>query len=61
MERAAGENVGSDRGPVAGLYGSSWSLSLYVLAIAAVSLVCISLLSETYLTDLSEIRGRLER
>jgi metabolite-proton symporter len=36
--------------------GGSWSISLYVLAMAAVSFVCISLLSETYLTDLAEIR-----
>jgi nitrate/nitrite transporter NarK len=37
--------------------GGSWSISLYVLAMAAVSFVCISLLSETYLTDLAEIRA----
>jgi low affinity Fe/Cu permease len=37
--------------------GGSWSISLYVLAIAVVSFVCISLLSETYLTDLAEIRS----
>ena len=45
--------------------GSSWSISLYVLAMAAVSFVCISLLSEAggtdggtvrHLTDLAEIR-----
>jgi metabolite-proton symporter len=36
--------------------GGSWSISLYVLAMAVVSFVCISLLSETYLTDLAEIR-----
>ena len=30
---------------------------LYILAMAAVSFVCISLLSGTYLTDLAEIRG----
>ena len=39
----------------------SWSISLYVLAIAVVSFVCISLLSETYLTDLSEIRAEERR
>jgi nitrate/nitrite transporter NarK len=37
--------------------GGSWSISLYVLAMAVVSFVCISLLSETYLTDLAEIRS----
>jgi metabolite-proton symporter len=41
--------------------GGSWSISLYVLAMAAVSFVCISLLSETYLTDLSEIRTEERR
>jgi MFS family permease len=41
--------------------GGSWSISLYVLAMAAVSLVCISLLSETCLTDLSEIRAEERR
>ena len=39
----------------------SWSISLYVLAIAVVSFVCISLLSETYPTDLSEIRAEERR
>jgi metabolite-proton symporter len=37
--------------------GGSWSISLYVLAMAVVSFVCTSLLSETYLTDLAEIRS----
>jgi MFS family permease len=37
--------------------GGSWSISLYVLVMAVVSFVCISLLSETYLTDLAEIRS----
>jgi MFS transporter, MHS family, shikimate and dehydroshikimate transport protein len=41
--------------------GSSGSISLYVLAMAVVSFVCISLLSETYLTDLSEIRAEERR
>ena len=41
--------------------GSSWSIYLYVLAMAAVSFVCISLLSETYLTDLAEIRSEERR
>jgi MFS family permease len=41
--------------------GGSWSISVYVLAMAAVSFVCISLLSETYLTDLSEIRTEERR
>jgi MFS family permease len=41
--------------------GGSWSISLYVLAMAAVSFVCISLLSETYLTNLSEIRTEERR
>ena len=41
--------------------GSSWSISLYVLAMAAVSFVCISLLSETHLTDLAEIRSEERR
>jgi MFS family permease len=41
--------------------GGSWSISLYFLAMAAVSFVCISLLSETYLTNLSEIRTEERR
>jgi metabolite-proton symporter len=41
--------------------GGAWSISLYVLVMAAVSFVCISLLSETYLTDLSEIRSEERR
>jgi hypothetical protein len=41
--------------------GSSWSISLYVLAMAVVSFVCISLLSETCLTYLSEIRAEERR
>ena len=41
--------------------GGSWSISLYILAMAAVSFVCISLLSETYLTDLAEIRTEEHR
>jgi len=40
----------------------SWSISVYVLVMAieltmAITIVCILLLSETYLTDLSEIRS----
>jgi MFS family permease len=41
--------------------GGSWSISLYVLAMAVVSFVCISLLSETHLTDLAEIRSEERR
>jgi len=37
--------------------GDSWSISVYVAAMAAVSFVCVFLLSETYLRDLSEIRS----
>lgn len=37
--------------------GASWSVSLYVMAMAAVSLACVFLLSETYLTDLAEIQA----
>lgn len=37
--------------------GASWSVSLYMMAMATVSLVCVFLLSETYLTDLAEIRS----
>ena len=37
--------------------GASWSVSLYILAMAAITFVCVFFLSETYLTDLSEIRG----
>ena len=36
--------------------GASWSISLYVLAMAALSFVSVFLLSETYLYDLSELR-----
>ena len=31
--------------------GTSWSISLYVLAMSAVSFACVFLLSETYLTS----------
>lgn len=37
--------------------GASWSISLYVLAMSAISFACVFLLSETYLTDLSGIRS----
>jgi metabolite-proton symporter len=37
--------------------GASWSISLYILAMAAVTFVSVFLLSETYLDDLSEIRA----
>ena len=36
--------------------GASWSVSLYLLAVALVSFVSVLLLSETYHTDLSETR-----
>ena len=36
--------------------GASWSISLYVLAMAALSFVSVFLLSETHLYDLSELR-----
>lgn len=41
--------------------GGSWSISLYVLAMAAVSFACIWMLSETHLTDLTEIRSEERR
>lgn len=41
--------------------GPSWSISLYMMVMAAVSFVCVFLLSETYLTDLSEIRSEERR
>jgi MFS family permease len=41
--------------------GASWSISLYVLAMSAVSFACVFLLSETYLTDLSGIRSEERR
>jgi len=41
--------------------GASWSISLYVLAMSAVSFACVFLLSETYLTDLSAIRSEEHR
>jgi MFS family permease len=41
--------------------GESWSISLYMAAMAAVSFVCVFLLSETYLRDLSEIRSEERR
>jgi len=37
--------------------GASWSISLYILAMAVVTFVSVFLLSETYLTDLSELRS----
>ena len=36
--------------------GASWSISLYVVAMAALSFVSVFLLSETHLYDLSELR-----
>ena len=41
--------------------GASWPISLYVLAMSAVSFACVFLLSETYLTDLSGIRSEERR
>jgi MFS family permease len=41
--------------------GESWSISLYMAAMAVVSFVCVFLLSETYLRDLSEIRSEERR
>jgi MFS family permease len=41
--------------------GGSWSISLYVLAMAAVSFACIWMLSETHLKDLTEIRSEERR
>ncbi len=41
--------------------GASWSISLYVLAMSAVTFACVFLLSETYLTDLSAIRSEERR
>ncbi len=41
--------------------GASWSISLYILAMSAVSFVCVFLLSETYLTDLSGLRSEERR
>ena len=37
--------------------GASWSISLYILAMAVVTFVSVFLLSETYLTDLFELRS----
>jgi hypothetical protein len=41
--------------------GASWSISLYVLAMAALSFVSVLLLSETHLYDLSELRTEERR
>jgi metabolite-proton symporter len=38
--------------------GASWSVSLYVLAMAAVSFVCVLLLSETYGRDIADVGTR---
>jgi hypothetical protein len=35
--------------------GSYWSISLYIVAMAAISFVSVFLLSETYSKDLSEV------
>lgn len=37
--------------------GASWAISVYILAMAVVTFVSVFLLSETYLTDLSELRS----
>ena len=39
----------------------AWSISLYVLAMSAISFACVFLLSETYLTDLSGLRSEERR
>lgn len=41
--------------------GASWSISLYILAMAILSFVCVLLLSETYLSNLSEIHSEDRR
>ncbi len=41
--------------------GGSWSISLCVAAMAVVSFVCVFLLSEAYLRDLSAIRPEERR
>lgn len=38
------------------LAGGSWAISLYILFMAALSFFCILFLSETYLTDISEMQ-----
>jgi len=43
------------------LTGASWSISLYMLLMAAVGFVSVFFLSETYLTDLSEMRDEEQR
>ncbi|MGI8651064.1 MAG: MFS transporter [Rubrobacter sp.] len=37
--------------------GATWSVSLYILGMAVLSFVCVFLLSETYLNDISGIRA----
>jgi len=37
--------------------GASWSISLYLLAMALISFVSVLLLSETYRTDISKTRS----
>jgi metabolite-proton symporter len=41
--------------------GASWSISLYVVAMAALSFTSVLLLSETHLSDLSELRAEERR
>ncbi|QYJ16461.1 Inner membrane metabolite transport protein YhjE [Rubrobacter xylanophilus DSM 9941] len=41
--------------------GGSWAVSAYILFMAALSFLCLLLLSETYLTDLSELREEERR
>jgi MFS family permease len=40
---------------------ASWSISLYVVAMAVLSFVSVLLLSETHLSDLSELRTEERR
>lgn len=43
------------------LTGVSWSISLYMLLMAMIGFVSVFFLSETYLSDLSEMRGEERR
>ncbi len=43
------------------LTGVSWSISLYMLLMAVIGFVSVFFLSETYLSDLSEMRGEERR
>ncbi len=62
MSYNLGGVIGGGLGPIIAsqlliLTGVSWSISLYMLLMAVIGFVSVLFLSETYLSDLSEMRS----